>query len=379
MALGRGQKRLQRVAESGIIAGRINHRRKLSDFNCCRWYGMKGICIMKNKDMGNRPLGWALIGCGGMGKGHARWASSTQDVVVRGFCDVQADAAKRFQEQYGGEYYTTDADRVFADPSVDVVSIATFHDSHADLAIAAFNAGKHLFLEKPMAMNTADCLRIYEAMKAAGTKLLVNFSIRFSGAALEIKRRLRPPMVSHGQVMMSRADLSAWRWHPEKGGGLLYDVGVHAVDLLCWIHDSDPVEVNAVGGQITHPGELGSPDMVDTAAATIRFANGSVATFLMSDAGSNTVVSKWFFEFFDGEQSAVLYEHFKTVTFTGPDSASETLTPEAAERLPVLVEAIRAGIDPEASARAGIISALLVEKIAESIHSGCTQKIDIPI
>ena len=339
---------------------------------------------MMNNNKNNRPLGWALIGCGGAGNGHAGWASSTPSIVVRGFCDTRVDSAKRFHEQYGGEYHTTDVGRIFADPLVDIVSIATSHSSHADLAVAAFNARKHLFLEKPMAMTTADCLRIYEAMQAAGTKLMIDFSIRFSGAAREIKHRLRPPKVSHGQCMMSRADLNRWRWHPEEGGGPLYDVGVHAVDLLCWIHDSDPVEVYAVGGQITHSGELGSPDMVDTAAATIRFANGSVATFLMSDAGSNTVVSKWFFEFFDGEQSAVLYEHFSTVNFTGPDpttgkSVSETLKPAPIERLPFLVEAIRNDTEPDISARAGILSTLLVEKIAESIHTGRAQKIEIPI
>jgi len=339
---------------------------------------------MTNNDITNRPLGWALIGCGGAGNAHARWASETPGIVVRGFCDIRADSAKRFFEQYGGEYHTTDASRIFADPLVDIISIATSHSSHADLAVAAFDAKKHLYLEKPMAMYTADCLRIYEAMKAAGTKLMINFSIRFSGAAREIKRRLRPPRVSHGQCMMGRADLKRWRWHPEEGGGPLYDVGVHTVDMLCWIHDSDPVEVYAVGGQINHPGELGSPDMVDTAATTIRFANGSVATFLMSDAGSNTVVSKWFFEFFDGERSAVLHEHFSTVTFTGPDpatgkSTSETLKPSAIERLPLLVEAIRNDTEPYVSARAGILSTLLVEKIAESIHTKRPQKIEMPI
>ena len=339
---------------------------------------------MKSDNMTSRPLGWALIGCGSIGRSHARWASSTQDVVVHGFCDTQADAAKRFQEEYGGEYHTTDADRVLADPAVDIVSIATFHNSHADLAISAFNAKKHVFLEKPMAMTTADCLRIHRAMKAAGTKLMINFSIRFHGAAIEIKRRLRPPKVSHGQCMVTRGDLSQWRWHPENGGGPLYDVGIHVIDLLCWIHDSDPVEVNAIGGQITHPGELGSPEMVDTAAATIRFANSSVATFLMSDAGSSTILSKWCFEFFDGDRSAVLYDHFKTVTFTWPDSAtgervSETLKPEPIERLPLLVEAIRNDTESYAPVRAGIVSTLLVEKIAESIHSGSAQKIDVPI
>ena len=322
----------------------------------------------------NRPLGWALIGCGGAGNGHAQWASATPGLVVRGFCDIRLDSAKRFHEQYGGDYHTNDPDRIFTDPTVDIVSIATSHNSHADLAVAAFKAKKHLFLEKPMAMTTADCLRIYEAMKEAGTKLMIDFSIRFSGAAREIKHRLRPPKVSHGQCMMGPADLTRWRWHPEEGGGPLYDVGVHAVDLLCWIHDSDPVEVHAVGGQLTHPGKLGSSDMVDTVAATIRFANDSVATFLMSDAGGNSVISKWFFEFFDGEQAAVLYEHFSTVTFNN----EKPIKPPAIDRMPLLLDAIRNDTETYAPARAGIISTLLVEMIAKSIHTGCIQKIEIP-
>ena len=329
---------------------------------------------MTNNTTKNKPLGWALIGCGGAGNGHAQWASDTPYLAIRGFCDVRLDSAKRFQEQYRGAYHTNEPDRVFTDPTVDIVSIATSHSSHADLAVAAFKAKKHLFLEKPMAMTTEDCLRIYEAMKEAGTKLMINFSIRFSGAAREIKNRLGTPKVSHGQCMMAPADLTRWRWHPEEGGGPLYDVGIHAVDLLCWIHDSDPVEVHAVGGQLTHSGKLGSPDMVDTAAATIRFANDSVATFLMSDAGSNSVISKWFFEFFDGEHSAVLYEHFSTVAFDNEKS----LKPPAIARMPLLLDAIHNDTETYVPARVGIISTLLVEMIAKSIHTGRTQKIEIP-
>ncbi len=140
----------------------------------------------------NLPLGWALIGCGSAGKSHAQWASSTPDIAIRGFCDTQADAARNFHEEHGGAYHTTTPERVFSDPSVNIVSIATSHSSHADLAVAALNADKHLFLEKPMAMTTADCLRIYQAMRTAGTKLMLNFSIRFSGASRAIKRRLTP-------------------------------------------------------------------------------------------------------------------------------------------------------------------------------------------
>ena len=331
----------------------------------------------------DRPLGWALIGSGNAGKAHAREAESSPDVVVRGFCDIQAQAAQDAQEQFGGEYHTTDPERIFADPQVDIVSIATSHSSHADLAVAALQAGKHLFLEKPMAMTTADCRRIQEALDAAGTKLMINFSIRFSGAARALKDRFQAPKVSHGQCMMASADLNRWRWDPEEGGGPLYDVGVHALDLLCWIHDSDPVAVHAVGGQVTHPGEWGSAEMVDTTAATLRFANGSVATFLMSDAGSHPLLSKWFFEFFDGEQAAVLHEHFRTVTFSGPDPdtrelVTEELQPDPIPRMPLLVEAIRNDTEPYVSTAAGIRSTLLVEKITASIQTGQIQKIEMP-
>ena len=324
----------------------------------------------------NALLGWALIGCGGAGRGHAQMAAANLDIKVCGFCDTRAESALQAREQYPGSYHTTDPDRIFADPEVDIVSIATSHQSHAELALATCQAGKHLYLEKPMAMTVADCLRIAAAVRNAGTRLMINFSIRFSGAAQAIKQRLGPAKVSHGQCMMGPADLSRWRWHPEEGGGPLFDVGVHALDLICWIHDSDPVEVYATGGQITHPGELGSPDLIDTAAVTLRFANSSAATFLMSDAGFNDVVSKWFFEFCDGHNSAVLHEHFRAVTFGG--SSDETLRPDPLERMPRLVEAIRTGTGPDISAREGIVSALLVEKIIQAVHSGQPQKITIP-
>ncbi len=323
----------------------------------------------------NHPMGWALIGCGSAGNSHAKWASSTPDVAIQGFCDAQANAARRFHGEYGAGYHTTNPERIFADPAVDIVSIATSHGSHADLAVAALNAKKHLFLEKPMAMTTVDCLRIYEAMKVAGTKLMMDFTIRFSGAARAIKQRLNASKVSHAQCMVAKGDLSRWQWDSKEGGGPLFDVGVHALDLLCWMHDSDPIEVHATGGKVTHPDELEGTDIVDTAAATLRFANGSVATLLMSDAGRNTMVSKWFFEFFDGEQSAVLFEHFKTVTF----GDGETLTPSPLERLPRLVAAIRNDTEPYVPARAGILSTLLVEKIIASIRTGLPQRIDLPL
>ena len=334
-------------------------------------------------DKTSTPLNWALIGCGGIGRAQVRWAADTPDIKAHAFCDINEDAARSLSETHVASYHTTSPDKIFADPQIDIVSIATTHDTHKDLALAAFAAGKHVFLEKPMAMNTADCLAIIRAHKEAGTQLMLDFSIRFSQAAQSIKERLGPLKASHVQCTQSNAVLQTWRWHPTLGGGPLYDVGVHALDLLCWQHGAVPVEVYATGGQVTHAGQLGSAEMIDTAAATLRFADGAVATFLMTDAGRNELLSKWFFEFFDGEHTAVLHEHFKTATFSKPNPEngqlqSETLRLGESPRFQPLVEAIRYGTPLPAGPREGFVAALLVEKITTSIQSGQVQKIEMP-
>ena len=225
--------------------------------------------MSNNGGSGGPPYGWALIGCGSAGSGHARGAAETPEVEVRGFCDVVPESAERLQGEYGG-YVTSDPQRIFDDPSVDIVSIATPHSMHTEPALAAIAAGKHLWLEKPMAMSTAECLQIAAAQRAAGTQLMLNFSFRFSGAVREAKRRLGRPLVSHAQCLMAPADLNRWRWDPVIGGGPLWDIGVHMVDLLCWFHEAAPVEVYATGGQLTHREALAGTDIVDTTAATLR-------------------------------------------------------------------------------------------------------------
>ena len=145
--------------------------------------------MSNNGGSGGPPYGWALIGCGSAGSGHARGAAMTPEVEVRGFCDVVPASAEGLQSEYGG-YVTSDPQRIFDDPSVDIVSIATPHSMHTEPALAAIAAGKHLWLEKPMAMSTEECLQIAAAQRAAGTQLMLNFSFRFSGAVREAKRRL---------------------------------------------------------------------------------------------------------------------------------------------------------------------------------------------
>ena len=129
-------------------------------------------------DKTSTPLNWALIGCGGIGRAQVRWAAETPDIKAHAFCDINEDAARSLSEMHVASYHTTSPDKIFADPQIDIVSIATTHDTHKDLALAAFAAGKHVFLEKPMAMSTDDCLAIIRAHKEAGTQLMLDLQRR---------------------------------------------------------------------------------------------------------------------------------------------------------------------------------------------------------
>jgi predicted dehydrogenase len=329
------------------------------------------------KDSGE--LGWALIGCGGAGRAHALGAFAAPEVEVCGFYDTVLEKAEGYSADFGG-YATSELQRVLDDPGIDIVSIATPHNAHTELALAAFSAGKHVYLEKPMAMTTAECVQIADAQRSAGKQLMINLSFRFSGAARAVKERISRPSVSHAQCLMARADLTRWRWDSVVGGGPLWDVGIHAVDLLMWFHGAPPVEVYATGGHVSHPEELAHTDIIDTTAATLRFGDGSVATMLVSDVDFNAYVSKWFFECYANGLSAVIYNHCGTVAFsrTGANKVFETMSPPPVARFPFLLEAIRNTGDSYVPASAGIAATHVIERIIESVRTGQPRAIEVP-
>ncbi|HOQ28449.1 MAG TPA: Gfo/Idh/MocA family oxidoreductase, partial [Armatimonadota bacterium] len=93
-----------------------------------------------------------LIGCGALGKIHAQCIAQIPEARFVAYVDKVEDAAEAALKQFGGDYATTDVETLLCDDSVDAVYICTRHDSHASLAIAAARAGKHILIEKPLAL-----------------------------------------------------------------------------------------------------------------------------------------------------------------------------------------------------------------------------------
>ena len=120
-------------------------------------------------------VGVAVVGCGGMGKWHTRILAGFDDVHLRVLVDVNEDAALALHADSGAVKVATDMNGAMQDRGVDAVLVCTHHHLHAPMCIAAAQAGKHTFCEKPLALTMEDCEAIAGAVDAAQVKVMVGY------------------------------------------------------------------------------------------------------------------------------------------------------------------------------------------------------------
>ncbi|MCC7352453.1 MAG: Gfo/Idh/MocA family oxidoreductase [Anaerolineae bacterium] len=271
--------------------------------------------------MTDKPLRVGMIGCGEWGRWHMDVMPHLPELRVRGYADINEAAAQSFLRKYGGDYATTDPQHVFDDPDIDFVMICTWHNTHRPLTVAAAAAGKHIFLEKPMALTLADCRAIGETVARAGVQMVLGYKFRFAPYVLRAREFLPRPLLTVGQIMDLRWADEGWFQDPVIGGGNVLSQGCHIFDLVCYLHGREPVRVAAAGGALTHPGN----PLVDTLAASITFADGSIASAVAADAGPAPFTSKFFAQTFGIQKSATLSARCQSLT-TADDGKVETCT-----------------------------------------------------
>jgi len=194
--------------------------------------------------------------------------------------------ARMAAERFGARFATTDFDAVLADSDVDAVLIATRHNLHARLALAALRAGKHVFLEKPLATTPEDLdtLERFFAETESSPLLLTGFNRRFSPAARQAKNlleRRRTPLVA--SYRMNAGYIAPDHWvHGKEGGGRNIGEACHVYDLFGYLTRSRPVAVQA--DAISPSG----PDLRrdDNFTATVRYEDGSLCTLTYTALGA---------------------------------------------------------------------------------------------
>jgi myo-inositol 2-dehydrogenase / D-chiro-inositol 1-dehydrogenase len=257
-----------------------------------------------------KPLNVAIVGCGYIGARHAASLARLPGVTVAAVVDRDEERAKVLQDEFdfAGAVVTSDVERALQHSDIHAVVIATHHDSHAGLATAAASAGKHIFVEKPLALTIDDCRAIETAVRESGVQCVVGFQTRHAPLVRRARAWVSNPRVLFGHLIAARWDDISWAQAATTGGGNVLSQGVHCVDLLTHTAGAPPRVVFAEGGTITH--DPAATDVIDTVLATIRFANGAVGTAVIGDFGPSPWTQLGFYGLFDGAGRSATLHHF---------------------------------------------------------------------
>ena len=221
-----------------------------------------------------------LIGCGNIGVGgHLPAYAHIPEAELVAVCDAVEERAHEAAERSGAAVYT-DYRLLLEREDIEMVDICVPTYLHAEVAVAAAEAGKHVLCEKPMAhtLDAADAM--IEAAKENGVKLMIGQVRRFDHRYASIKAQMdggkvgRPVFIRRAERQFLPFPPEAWQWDPRRGGGVIMDIGVHATDLFRWLLGQEAVEVYAVARAVREAArEAGS---FDHAMITCKFDGGGV-------------------------------------------------------------------------------------------------------
>lgn len=221
-----------------------------------------------------------LIGSGWMGAFHAQTiARRVPGATLAAVADPQPGAAERVAHPLGTERVFLDPLQLIADEEIDGVVIASPASSHTDLVVAAADAGKAAFVEKPMALTLHDADRAIGAASDAGVRLQVGFNRRFARDFAAAQEVVRSGGVGTPQLLRSvTRDPGLANPGSVKPWTIFLETLIHDFDALNWFNaGARPIEVYAAADALVAP-EFKEAGLLDTAVVTIRYDNGAIAT-----------------------------------------------------------------------------------------------------
>ncbi|RRB01093.1 Gfo/Idh/MocA family protein [Larkinella rosea] len=231
-----------------------------------------------------------VVGCGNMGSSHATAYHNLEGFDICGIVST-GKSKEILNEKLGGGYpLFSDFDQALATTQPDAVCISTYPDTHEAFAVKSFEAGCHVFIEKPVADSVAGAERVVAAAVKAGKKLVVGYILRHHPSwekFVELSHEVGKPLVMR-MNLNQQSDTSMWTLHRNlmKSLSPIVDCGVHYIDVMCQMTRSKPVQVYAIGARLTD--EIPA-DNYNYGQLQIRFDDGSVGWY---EAGWGPMVSE---------------------------------------------------------------------------------------
>jgi predicted dehydrogenase len=239
--------------------------------------------------MKDGKLGAAIFGAGWVAGEHAKAYQKGSRTRLVAVGSRKAESAKKCAEYAGAPdaFITTDYDALLNHPEVDVISITTPPDIHPDLTVRAARAGKHICIEKPIALDWKSCLEMQKAVKQAGVKTVVCFELHWNPSLVNTRKLIDAGAIGRPYYV----EVDYWhgmkKWYPQyhwsvkkpQGGSSLLSAGCHALDAMRWFAggagvDNEVEEVSAYN--IPHKGDNPDWGYDPTTVLICRFKNGTI-------------------------------------------------------------------------------------------------------
>jgi len=201
--------------------------------------------------MSEKKLNVAIIGCGSIAKNHCKGVVAKEECHLYALCDNRDDdRIQQLQAEFGGDIMVKDYRELLNDPKIDIAIVTTSDESHCEITCAFLRAGKHVLLEKPMALHTEECLEMIKAEKESGMRLMVGQVARYSPVIVRARQMVAEGCI--GELVYVESEYAHcyekhrgykdWRINPSREG--VIGGGCHAIDLLRSVA-GDPLEVHA--------------------------------------------------------------------------------------------------------------------------------------
>lgn len=271
----------------------------------------KKVQISRRVTPSSKTISVGLIGAGQFATGTLLPAmKEVKYLRLRGVATSTGLTAYHTARKFGFEYCCTDHREILNDPQIDLVFILTRHDSHAQLVKEALLAGKHVFVEKPLALSKEQLRDIVETYSSHPSFLMVGFNRRFSPFALWLKKcfeGISEPLTVHCTVNAGHVPKNHWIYDMKEGGGRIIGEVCHFVDLIQYFTGSVPVRVYA------ETLESAGYDPSDNVVITLKMANGAIGSITYVAQGDKRYPRERV-EVFGGGCVGVI-ENFKSAIF----------------------------------------------------------------
>ena len=221
-----------------------------------------------------------VVGCGRIGKLHINnLINSVPGVQVVAAADPMLDksGAREWLAERKITNVSTDFMDVINNPEVDVVFVCSSTDTHCDVSMAAVQAGKHVFCEKPIDYDIDKIKKLLALVEEKGVKFQVGFNRRFDHNHKAVADAVKDGTIGdpHIVIVSSRDPEPPPASYVAVSGGIFYDMMIHDFDMARFLAGSEVTEVNAIGSVLVDPG-IGEAGDVDTALVTLKFENGAI-------------------------------------------------------------------------------------------------------